>query len=246
MLMIMQNGTMTVTLPEREFSTAELAEASGTPVTTLRLYQQRGLLDPPRRRGRNAVYGPSHLERLAVIRKLQQRGYSLAAIGDVTRNDQHVVGQVVDLEVPALAATPATMSLLELMQSLPSADFSLETIHRAERLGVLIIDGPTVTITQPAFLEAGAALTTMGVPTERIFDAYEDLQARVREIAAAFAVLFDQNVLPDVEHADLQTVGEQLETLTRTAISVVGAELRRALRDVAVERINAIAGAPRA
>lgn len=245
MLMIVQNGTMTVPPPEREFSTAELAEASGTPVTTLRLYQQRGLLDPPRRRGRNAVYGPSHVERLALIHKLQERGYSLAAIGDVTRNEQHVVGRVVDLEVPALSATPATMSLLELMQSLPSADFSLETIHRAERLGVLTIDGPTVTITQPAFLEAGAALTTMGVPTARIFDAYEDLQAHVREIAADFALLFDENVLPDVGQAELPTVGEQLEILSRIAVSVVAAELRRALRDVAVERINAIAGAPR-
>ena len=235
---------MPVSPPEREFSTAKLAEAAGTPVTTLRMYQQRGLLEPPQRRGRNAVYGPSHLERLTVIRHLQDRGYSLAAISDVTRSNQKVIGRVLDHELPVLADIPVTMSLLELMQSLPAADFSLETLDRAQRLDVLTIDGPTVTVTQPAFLQAGSALTAMGVPTAQIFDAYEELQSLVREIAAGFAFLFDENVLPDVGHADAQVLTEQLETLTRTAINVVSAELRRALRDVAVERINAIAGSP--
>ncbi len=241
-LTFMQNERMPAPAANREFSTVELADASGVPVTTLRMYQQRGLLDPPERRGRNAIYRQSHLDRLAVIRHLQDRGYSLAAIADVARNGSGAVAAVIEQEVPILAGTHTTLTLLELMQSLPAADFSLETIARAQQLELLSITGPTVTITQPTFLEAGAVLTAMGVPTDRILDAYEMLQLRVHDIAADFASLFDEHVLVATEPVDLNVVTAQLDTLTRTAINVVSAELRRALRDAAVTRITELTG----
>jgi DNA-binding transcriptional MerR regulator len=227
---------------DRELTTAELVTESGVPVTTLRMYQQRGLLAPPQRRGRNAIYRTSHLDRLAAIRHLQQRGYSLAAIADLARRDETAIALVLDREVPALADEPVPMTLVELVQRLPAADFSLETIARTQQLGVLRIDGSNVVVTQPAFLDAGAALTAMGVPTAAILDAYEHLQTQVRIIATDFARLFDEHVMSDLELADIPTVTAQLDTLTRTAVDVVGAELRQALRDVARQRITTLTG----
>jgi DNA-binding transcriptional MerR regulator len=241
MLMIVQ--TIDMTTPQ-ELTTAELANASGIPVTTLRMYQQRGLLDPPERRGRDAIYRQTHLDRLALIRHLQERGYSLAAILDVTRNDEAAIATVLDREVPALADEPVTMTLLELIQRLPAADFSLETIQRTQNLGVLRVDGPTVVVTQPAFLDAGAALTAMGVPTNAILDAYEQLQRQVRAVAEDFARLFDEHLVHDNELADIAAVTAKLDALTRAAVNVVGAELRHALRDVARDRINALTHKP--
>jgi DNA-binding transcriptional MerR regulator len=58
----------------------ELARRSGLSVDTIRFYQREGLVDPPVRRGRTAVYGPAHLHRLEQIRDLQARHLSLAAI----------------------------------------------------------------------------------------------------------------------------------------------------------------------
>jgi DNA-binding transcriptional MerR regulator len=58
----------------------ELGRQSGLSVDTIRYYQREGLLDPPLRRGRTAVYGPAHLHRLEQIRELQARHLSLAAI----------------------------------------------------------------------------------------------------------------------------------------------------------------------
>ena len=58
----------------------DLAHRSGLSVDTIRFYQREGLLDPPTRRGRTAVYGPAHLHRLEQIRDLQCRHLSLAAI----------------------------------------------------------------------------------------------------------------------------------------------------------------------
>ena len=59
----------------------ELAAAADVSVELLRSYQTKGLLDPPRRDGRVALYDDRHLERLKAIRELKDKGYSLKAIG---------------------------------------------------------------------------------------------------------------------------------------------------------------------
>lgn len=58
----------------------ELARRSGLTVDTIRFYQREGLLPPAQRAGRSKVYGQDHLDRLAQIRDLQTRRFSLAAI----------------------------------------------------------------------------------------------------------------------------------------------------------------------
>src|SRR5207237_1090641 len=55
----------------------------GGPPRTIREHQSLGLLAPPRKVGRIGYYDQSHVDRLAVISRLQQRGYSLAGIGDL-------------------------------------------------------------------------------------------------------------------------------------------------------------------
>ncbi|WP_242454385.1 MerR family transcriptional regulator [Bailinhaonella thermotolerans] len=46
----------------------------------IRWYTSTGLLDPPARRGRVALYGPRHLLQLVAIKRLQAEGLSLTAI----------------------------------------------------------------------------------------------------------------------------------------------------------------------
>jgi DNA-binding transcriptional MerR regulator len=65
------------------FTVDELAAAAGLPVRTVRHYQSEKVLPPPQRRGRIAVYGQEHLDRLVLIGRLQDRGLRLAAIRDV-------------------------------------------------------------------------------------------------------------------------------------------------------------------
>lgn len=65
------------------FTLARLAEAAGVPPRTIRFYITRGLLPPPRKRGRQAAYGPEHVERLSAIKKLQAEGLSLPEISAV-------------------------------------------------------------------------------------------------------------------------------------------------------------------
>ncbi len=61
-------------------SLSELVRRSGFPVDTIRYYQRIGLLDAPRRRGRNAHYQQSHLNRLRKIRSMARQGLPLRVI----------------------------------------------------------------------------------------------------------------------------------------------------------------------
>jgi DNA-binding transcriptional MerR regulator len=69
-----------------------LAREAGVTVDTIRYYAREGLLPAPERSGRHKLYGPDHVERLARIRELQERRFSLAAIR-----------AVLDAETPGLA-----------------------------------------------------------------------------------------------------------------------------------------------
>ena len=66
-----------------DYRVEELAAAADVRVDTIRFYQSKGLLPKPRREGRIALYGTSHLERLRRIRSLGDQGFSLAQIGRV-------------------------------------------------------------------------------------------------------------------------------------------------------------------
>jgi DNA-binding transcriptional MerR regulator len=67
-------------MPASDLTVEELATTLGTRVSTIRLYQREGLLARPEMRGRVAYYGADHVGRLQLIARLQERGFSLAAI----------------------------------------------------------------------------------------------------------------------------------------------------------------------
>ena len=82
-----------------EMRVEQLSVRSGVPVDTVRYYQSKGLLAPPRRQGRVAWYDDGHLERLARIRSLQQRGFTLATIvrlvdGELDAADEALIGEL--------------------------------------------------------------------------------------------------------------------------------------------------------
>lgn len=66
----------------------DLAREAGVTVDKIRYYAREGLLPPPERSGRHALYGPRHRERLDRIRALQERRFSLAAIRALLTSDR--------------------------------------------------------------------------------------------------------------------------------------------------------------
>jgi len=95
-----------------EMRVEELARQAGTSVDTVRYYQTKRLIPPPRRRGRVALYDDRHLERILRVRSLQARGFRLATIarlvaGDLDAADEALVAEVSGIAPAQGAPAPA-------------------------------------------------------------------------------------------------------------------------------------------
>jgi DNA-binding transcriptional MerR regulator len=68
-----------------EYRIDELAQVSGVSSRNIRAYRERGLLEPPRRAGRTAIYDDDHLVQLQIINRLLNRGFNFSHIADFFR-----------------------------------------------------------------------------------------------------------------------------------------------------------------
>ena len=67
-------------ISENSYSVEDLALKAEISVDTIRYYQGLGLISPPQKNGRRAVYSDEHISRLEEIRKLAFEGFSLRQI----------------------------------------------------------------------------------------------------------------------------------------------------------------------
>ncbi|KRD06634.1 hypothetical protein ASE48_11695 [Mycobacterium sp. Root265] len=65
-----------------EYHLDDLARISGVTARNIRAYRERGLLDPPRRQGRSAIYDDYHLAQLQTIDELLGRGFTSAHVAE--------------------------------------------------------------------------------------------------------------------------------------------------------------------
>ncbi len=66
-----------------EYRIDELAQLAGTTTRNIRVYRDRGLLHPPLRVGRIALFNDTHLTRLRLITSLLDRGYNIAHVHEM-------------------------------------------------------------------------------------------------------------------------------------------------------------------
>src|SRR6266511_2061825 len=111
-----------------ELRVEELAGRADVSVDTIRFYQKRRLLPPPERRGRIAWYGPEHVERLARIKDLQGRGFSLAVIRRI------VTGELDRADEPLAAAVEGAVAMFDTYVREPLRAADLSDDERADRL----------------------------------------------------------------------------------------------------------------
>ncbi len=220
-------------------TTPQVKKAVAPPPTTIRLYQHRGLLPPPTKRGRVGYYDATHLARLRLIGELSNRGFSLAAVNELVDDWQQgrSLGDVLGLEsdLATLLQPPPTLRLspAELVDRLSGLEMSGEVMQRAVTLGLVDFDDGAVVV-DPTFLEVGATLIAMGVPASALLDEYEHLTAVTHDLAERFTALFDTHLwqpfvdegMPDDRFAEL---ADDLGRLTPLAETITTTLLRRAL-----------------
>ncbi len=220
-------------------------------MSTVRLYQNKGLLWPPTRRGRVGYYDREHLDRLHAIAQLQERGFSLAGIkelfdgmetGDSLRS---VLGLGRQTSIWS-AEEPQAMTLPELAAHLPSIELTPAVVQRVIELGLVAIspDGTQVIVHSPSFLRIGGELAALGVPADEILDEYEQLRMQTDEIARRFTDLFRRRMWKPFVKRGMPTdqVAPLLQTLERLAPlagDVTTMSLRHSLQSAAESFVRA-------
>ena len=71
----------------RELDIAEVAQQSGVPASTLRFYEEKGLIDSVGRRGLRRLFDARVMERLALIALGREAGFSLDEIAQMFAPD---------------------------------------------------------------------------------------------------------------------------------------------------------------
>jgi len=165
--------------PPREYTIDALAAATGVPSRTIRFYQSKGALQKPQIRGRKAIYGDAHVERLDLIGQLQDRGLRIKAIrelvGRIDRGEL-VLGEWLGLQdslvAPWTDARPRLLDeaeLHELTGELPPGRLAALVRHGLlERKGVQFLCGDVARLKVVLQLEAaGVSLDLSAAIIER-------------------------------------------------------------------------------
>jgi DNA-binding transcriptional MerR regulator len=179
-----------------EYRIDELARLAETTVRNVRVYQDRGLLAPPRRDGRVGIYTDAHLARLRLIGQLLGRGYTFANIGEMVAVWERGgdLADVLDLESavghPWSDEIPGHLTAGQLRESFGAQD-TAENRARAVALGLLEPDGERYLVPSPRLLSAGAELVAAGMTLPAVLDLAERLRVHVdaaaRDMAATVA-----------------------------------------------------------
>src|SRR6202453_4512204 len=201
-----------------EMRVEQLSVQSGVPVDTIRYYQSKGLLDPPRRQGRVAWYQDDHLDRLARIRSLQQRGFTLAAIvrlvnGELDAADEALVGELsgagrLPRGEPEVGAAPTPDSrpagsgaegdLFTLSELAAETGVPLALLKAVEAEGLLIprrVGGrERYTAEDVAASRAGLLLLEWGIPLSSLLDLARRHNEATRVVAEEAVALFSTHV----------------------------------------------------
>jgi DNA-binding transcriptional MerR regulator len=234
----------------------ELARRAGVSVDTIRFYQKQGLLPPPEREGRVAWYTAEHLDRMARVKVLRGRGFTLAVIR------RFLAGELDAADEPLAAAVAAAATATGSEADDPDEEFvtadelaarsgvPLALIESVAREGLLVPrlhDGvPRYTADDVRIVSAGLRLLQAGLPLPGLLDLAKRHHGAVRDVATHAVDLFDEAVrqplraadLPEAEKAD--RLVEAFRLLLPAVSELVAHHFRRVLLQVAQEHLESV------
>jgi DNA-binding transcriptional MerR regulator len=234
-----------------EYRIDDLARLAGTTTRNIRVYRDRGLLHPPLRVGRIALFNDTHLTRLRLITSMLDRGYNIAHVREmITAWEQGKdLGDVLGLET-AIAGTwaaekPQTMAIAE-------AKRLIDDEHAFDRLvgsGLIRIeqDGQDATIVRPKLIEAFNDVRQYGITIDKLIDIHERVLPLVNQISSilvqAGAEHVQDHIKPGVALPDDTEVAELITMLVQfrtQAVAAVTATLASSIESTIEELVSRI------
>jgi DNA-binding transcriptional MerR regulator len=168
-----------------EYRIDDLARLARTTTRNIRVYRDRGLLPPPMRVGRIALFNDTHLTRLRLITSMLDRGYNIAHVREMLSawEEGRNLGDILGLET-AIVGTwttekPQTMALAEAKRLVDDPG----AFERLLALQIIRVEGEQATITRPKLLEAFNEIRGYGISTDKLIDLHEQILPKIDEIS---------------------------------------------------------------
>lgn len=216
-----------------EYRIDELARLAGTTTRNIRVYRDRGLLHPPLRVGRIALFNDTHLTRLRLITSMLDRGYNIAHVhemlsaweqgkdlGDMLGLESAIAGSWA-LEKPERMTVDAARKLID--------DDS--AFDRIVGLGLIRLeDGDEATVVRPKLIEAFNEIREYGVPVATLIDIHEQVLPHIDAISGILV------------RAGVDQVGDRLRPGASLPPDTVVAELITKLIRFRTQAVSAVSG----
>ena len=222
-----------------DYRVEELAAETTLPVDTIRYYQNQGLLPPPRRVGRNAIYGEGHLERLDQIRRLQDEGHTLKVIRRLVSPVRKKADKAL-IEALTAGTGRANLSRAEVAAE---SGVSEELIHAVEEVGLV---GAGAGNQQGPYTEedielgrAALALLQEGLPLGELIGLALGHAKHVDGLCERAADVFDQHIRrgSEGELTDGDEVANAVRRILPAVTTLVATHFHRTLVGVALARL---------
>jgi len=220
----------------------ELAAAAGIRVDTVRFYQSKGLLPPPRRVKRTALYSEAHLLLLRRIRRYQSQGLTLAVI-------------------KRLLSTPSTRSRGDALLAAvadESGERSLTRAALAAMSGVpepLLVSLETAGLLEPVSVDgeqrygdadlqmarAGLEILRQGFPLDELLRLAMRHARHVQEVTETAMDLFNRHVRKaGTTGSEAPAVADAFRRLLPAVTTLVALHFQRTLLNRALNRLRQV------
>src|SRR3954447_9895068 len=211
----------------------ELARRTGMTVRNIRAHQSRGLVPPPKVRGRTGYYGDEHVSRIELIKELQADGFNLESIRKLLEGAGGSSSEVLNfsrtLRAPFEDEQSEIISTEELAERWGGA-LDERLMARAEKLGMVrdLGDGK-YEVLSPRLQRAGMELAELGVPPDVALDVAAQVRTHARRVARVFIELFMESVWkpfneagrPEEEWPKVRDALERLRPLASEALLAI-------------------------
>jgi len=216
----------------------ELAARTGMSVRNVRAYQAKHLLHGPKLHGRNGLYDDSHVERIALIRRLQEEGFNLDAARILIEQGEVFTSEIAQLrENLGLEGTDQA-------NWIPLSDEALriarahgpDTLNRLVASELLRRDADgQVWVRQE--LRIGWRLLELGLPPASLYDLLFSVERVTRPLGRLYADQVDEHLL-SAEGATGATGGTPLSSMAGQyqELTQVAAQVLSMAFQVAVQR----------
>ena len=223
----------------------QLAGRTGVTVRTIRFYATRGLLPPPRLRGRVGLYGADHAARLELVSELSSLGFTLTAIEGFLSRLPAAAGTEELALLRALLApwVPERLEVLDPDALARRAGRSLgaDELAALESLGVLerTEDGK-VLLHGAASLAVGLDSLELGLQPAVLRRSHEIIARHTTALAEDLMQLFQDEVLqpyresghPAAARARIQQLLSRLKPITvQGVVTAFGRAVNRTIRE---------------